>query len=128
METINMFEQASRLKLRFKASNGLISTEDLWDLPLSQLDVIAKGLRKELREADDSFIEESKTDVKLELRFEIVKYVITTKIAERDARAAQRDKAARRQQLLEALEGKKAESLKNMSVEDIEKELKALDA
>lgn len=126
MAEINMFEQATRLKLRFKSINGNISTEDLWDLPLSQLDDIAKGLRKELRDTEDSFIEEKKSNAQLELRFEVVKHVITTKLAERDAKAKAKEVAARRQVLLEALEGKQQEALKNMSVEDIQKELATL--
>ena len=126
MAEINMFEQATRLKLRFKSNNGNISTEDLWDLPLSQLDDIAKGLRKELRDTEDSFIEEKKSNAQLELRFEVVKHVITTKLAERDAKAKAKEVAARRQVLLEALEGKQQEALKNMSVEDIQKELATL--
>ena len=126
MAEINMFEQATRLKLRFKSNNGNISTEDLWDLPLSQLDDIAKGLRKELRDTEDSFIEEKKSNATLELRFEVVKHVITTKLAERDAKAKAKEVAARRQVLLEALEGKQQEALKNMSVEDIQKELATL--
>ena len=126
MAEINMFEQATRLKLRFKSNNGNISTEDLWDLPLSQLDDIAKGLRKELRETEDSFIEEKKSNAQLELRFEVVKHVITTKLAERDAKAQAKEKAARRQVLLEALEKKQNAALDGMSAEDIKKELEAL--
>lgn len=126
MAEINLFEQATRLKLRFKSNNGNVSTEDLWDLPLSQLDDIAKGLRKELRETEDSFIEEKKSNAQLELRFEVVKHVITTKLAERDAKAQAKEKAARRQVLLEALEKKQNAALDGMSAEDIKKELEAL--
>ena len=126
MAEINLFEQATRLKLRFKSNNGNVSTEDLWDLPLSQLDDIAKGLRKELRETEDSFIEEKKSNAQLELRFEVVKHVITTKLAERDAKAQAKEKAARRQVLLEALEKKQNAALDGMSADDIKKELEAL--
>ena len=48
---VNIFEQASRNKLRFDTNiKGVISTEDLWDLPLTSdtgrvnLDDIAKAL------------------------------------------------------------------------------------
>ena len=30
-----MFQKASRLKLRFDSPKGLLSVEDLWDLPLT---------------------------------------------------------------------------------------------
>ena len=126
MAEINMFEQATRLKLRFKSNNGMVTTEDLWDLPLSQLDGIAKELRKELRDTEDSFIEEKKSNSQLELRFEVVKHVITTKLEERDAKAKAKEVAARRQVLLEALEKKQNAALDGMSAEDIQKELATL--
>jgi len=123
---MSIFEQAARQKLRFKAVNGLVATEDLWDLPLAQLDDIAKGLRKDLRDADDSFIDEKKANTALELRFEIVKHVITAKLADRDAAAIKRENAARRRQLLEVLADKQGESLRSRSIEDIQKELDSL--
>lgn len=126
MTEINIFEQATRTKLRFKATNGMVSTEDLWDLSLQHLDLIAKGIRKDLRESEDSFIDDSKVDKLLELRFDIIKHVITNKIAERDAKTQQRANAARRQQILEILESKRSDSLKNMSEQDLLKELETL--
>lgn len=125
-ETVNMFEKASRLKLRFQSANGRVSTEDLWDLPLSQLDVMAKGLRRELRETEDSFIEDKKSDAQIELRFEIIKYVIEQKLAERDAKLQAKERAQRRQVLQEALEKKQIAALDGMSVADIKKELASL--
>ena len=123
---MSIFEQATKSALRFKASNGQVSTEDLWDMTLANLDVIAKGLRKELRDEDDSFIDSKKTNEQLELKFEVVKHVIASKLAERDERALARDKAARRQQILGVLEQKKSDSMQGMSVEALEAELKNL--
>ena len=93
-ENVNLFEQASRQKLRFKV-NGLVSVEDLWDLSLAQLDTLAKDLRRQSRETEESFIEEKKSDSTLELRFEIVKHIITTRLAERQARADAKDREAK---------------------------------
>lgn len=123
---MSIFEQATKSALRFKVSNGTLATEDLWGQSLQTLDVIAKGLRKELREADDSFIDTKSTNDQLELKFEVVKHIIASKIADRDAKIAERDKAARKQQILGVLAQKKSDSLQNMSVKALEAELKNL--
>ena len=39
---LNIFEKASKQKLRFVTSKGMISSEDLWDMSLQSLDIIAK--------------------------------------------------------------------------------------
>ena len=124
-----MFEKASRLKLRFKVANGTVSAEDLWDLPLTQLDTLAKALRKQVAESEDSFISENTGGAeraRTELRFEIVKHVISTLIAEKDRKAENAKKAARKAQLLEVLERKQGDALAAMSTEDIMKELATL--
>ena len=122
-----MFEKATKNHLRFKVDNGVVSAEDLWDLTLTKLDVIAKALRKELREEDDSFIDNSKSNELLELKFEVVKRVIAVKLEEREALAQKRSNAAKKQKLLQIIEEKKTGALHEMTVEDLEKELAILD-
>ena len=46
MELTNLFEKASKMKLRFSTTKGVLSTEDLWDLSLESLDRIAKNLKR----------------------------------------------------------------------------------
>ena len=36
-----MYKQAAQLKLRFATSRGSLSTEQLYDLPISELDTLA---------------------------------------------------------------------------------------
>lgn len=121
MENVNIFELASRRKFRFKAQQGLVSTEDLWSLQLTVLDELAKGLRKELRETEESFIEKSTTkNVDLEIKFEIVKHIISTRLAEQNQRAADRDKAARKQQIMEIIEQKQNSELLSLSKEELQ--------
>lgn len=126
-----MFEKASRLKLRFETIRGLISTEDLWDLPLTStnkvnLDDIAKALYKQLKEQTDvvSFVDDTqKADELTQLKFDIVKQVIGVKKAENAAAADARAKADKKQQILGLIAQKQNEQLSTSSIEDLQKML-----
>lgn len=127
-QQVNIFEQASRLKLRYQTSKGLVSTEDLWDLALTSLDELAKSLNKQVKElAEESFIEvKSTANEKLELAFEVVKHVIRVKLAEKQERELAKEKAAKRQQIMELINQKKNEQLSQMNVADLENMLETL--
>lgn len=67
---MNNFEKATRLRLRFETSRGNLNVEDLWRLPLAELDKLAIALNKQLKESsEESFIKAKSKDNKLlELR------------------------------------------------------------
>lgn len=125
---INLFEIATRQKLRFKANNGQVSVEDLWDLPLVQLDTMAKELRRQTRDTEESFIENVKVDKTLETRFEIVKHVIRVRMEERQAKQDAKDRDARRKVLLEQIENRQQAELASKPLAELQAELAALDA
>jgi hypothetical protein len=123
-----MFEKASRLKLRFATSKGLLSLEDLWDIPLTSkngvsLDDVAKGLSKTLKESDtESFVVKSvKTDPTVALAFEIVKHIITVRLAEDEAKATAAANRKKKQDILALIAGKENEQLAGSSLEDLRK-------
>ena len=126
-----MFEKASRLKLRFQTSRGMLSVEDLWDVKLTSptnglcLDSIAKGLSKKVKASEEeSFVvKKSKADATLVLMLNIVKHIIDTKLMESDANEKRAMTAARKQQILEVIADKKDEGLRSKSVEELEKML-----
>jgi hypothetical protein len=130
----NLFQKASRLKLRYETTKGNLSIEDLWDLPLStttnkvNLDSIAKDLYFQLKnEPDVSFVvKEKKSDEVIQLKFDIVKYIIDTKLAEREANSKIQENKEKKQQLLAIIAQKKNEVLSNSSLEDLEKMANAL--
>jgi hypothetical protein len=122
MLTFEQLEQGLRNKTRFKGPNGLVTTEDLYDLSVQNLDKIAVALRKELRGSEDSFLEESK-DQSLELRFNIVKHVLDTKLKLAEAAKEAKANRERRQVLLAALERKQASSIDAMSEDELKAEL-----
>jgi len=128
-----LFEEASRLKLRFETKRGCISTEDLWDLPLSNdhglsLDNLAKGLNRKLKEeGEESFVvPKSQESSILSLQFELVKHVIKVKIEERDAKEQALKKEAKKQKIREIIADKEEASLKNLSEDELRKMLDEL--
>lgn len=132
----NLFENATRKSYRFQSAIGLLGVEDLWSLPLLKtgraaacLDDIAKGLSKALREAEEeSFVEtaDDKGNVELEEKLEIVKHVIQVQKDERDAALKEAERRKQKQQLLEILHDKRNESLKALSIEEIEAKINEL--
>jgi hypothetical protein len=124
-----MYKKALRTKLRFSTTKGKLTTEDLFDLSLTDLNNLAISLDKKLSETPrKSFISDIAPDTQEdELRLNIVKDVITLKLAERNAAQNAKAKAAEKAQLLEILHRKKNEALENLSVAEIEAKLASLE-
>jgi hypothetical protein len=126
-EGVSMFEQASRLKLRFESQKGLLALEDLWDLPLTSakganLNDIAKGLNRELKNSDEEdFVNRAvNTNSVAKLKFEIVKHVIGVRLTENEAAKQAADHREKKQRLLELIAKKQDESLAARSVEELQ--------
>ncbi len=123
---MDKFEQASRLGLRFETSKGLISTEDLWNLPLQSragnvsLDGIAKALNKVLKDDDVSFVAPKTTTNSVnQLRFDIVKHVIDSRLQEQDEAQKAQESKEKRQKIMEIIAEKEDNSLKSLSVDEL---------
>ena len=127
MTTEKMFETAVRNKYRYPYK-GSITTEDLWDLPLTGLDSIYKALNKQVRQSqEDSLLEvKSKENETLETQIEIVKHIVAVKQEEAAARVMQKENAEKRRRIMEIMADKQDEELKNKSVEDLQKILDGL--
>lgn len=131
---MNLYQQATRNKLRFSSVRGDLTVEQLWDLPLTSktgvdLDTIAKSVNRELNAvAEESFVQTTHNPQKalLTLKLEIVKDVISTVQAENEARRKASEKLAEKAFLQEVLHSKKEDALKGLSVEEIEKRLAEL--
>ena len=128
----NIFEYATRRKLRFNMSKGVIMTEDLWDLSLESLNTLAKSLNRKIKESEEEdFI--GKTKIKsnqekdLEVQFEIVKHVINVKLEERDKRKASVEKAEKLRRLRDKLEAAQDKELDQKSAEDLQKMIEELE-
>ena len=126
---MNIFEKATRIRLRFETSRGTLNTEDLWKLTLTELDKLAIALNKQLKEASEESFIKTKTNntVLLELRFDIVKHIIDTLLAENEEKKKAADKKVKRDQLLELIAKKENQELEGKSLEELKSELSKLE-
>lgn len=125
---MSIFEQASRKKLRFKATNGQVNTEDLWGMSFEALKAIAVALKKELGNDDELDFIPSTTSKNTDeaLKYEVVKHIILKKQDEAEARAQERRNAARAQVLLARLDNKENEKVDAMTEDQLKAELVTL--
>lgn len=134
---MNIFERAARGKLRFMSTVGELTTEQLWDLPLTakgekpDLDRIAQGIYRELKGSEEMSFVVVKPDprkVENELKLEIVKHVIEAKLTAEAIGKKAAETAERKRKLLAALAQKEDSELQGMTREQIQAQIAALDA
>ena len=124
-----MYKNASKLKLRFLTSKGLLTVEQLWDLSLKDLGLAAQQLNSKIKEQspndDLSFLEESnKTDPIDQLRFDILKDIYITRKAALEENVNNLKIKEYNKKILSLIAEKDDESLKSKTKEELEKLLK----
>ncbi len=126
------FEKASKMKLRFDTDRGFVTTEDLWDIPLRgnafSLDNIASNHQALVKQSGQkSFVEKKSTkDAELVLKFDIIKSVIDTKLAEEEQAEIKVMNKAQKEKILDIIADKEDDALAELSVKDLRKMAKKL--
>ena len=129
MTTENLFEMATRSKMRFPSTKGELSVEDLWDLSDKDLDIVYKNLKdQEVKSSEESLLDDANIDPKLTAAIGIVKYIFTTKRNEKLEAKELIDKKRNQQLYIDALSRRKLKDIDNMSVEELEAKIAELDA
>lgn len=130
----NIFEYATRSKLRFASTRGELTAEQLWDVPLRarddfNLNMIAKAANKALKDiSEESFVETRKTaeHTRREVALEVVKHVIEVKLAEEKAAETRAERKQEKEKLLAILAEKQAGKLSELSEKELQKRIAAL--
>ncbi len=130
----NIFEFATRTKLRFTSIRGELTVEQLWDVPLRSrddfnLNMIAKATNKALKEvSEESFVETTKTaaHMRYETAMEVVKYIIDVKLAEETSAKNRAEKKQEKEKLLAILAEKQDGKLSELSEKELQKRIAAL--
>jgi len=127
--TMEMFARAAKVKLRFDIPGGYISTEDLWDLSLEDLNSLCKSLNKKIKEfEEEDFLEGPKSGERtIKLKFKIVLNVLEAKKAHKEKCEKVVERKAKKQRILEIIEKKQGESLEGKSEDELKSILDDLD-
>lgn len=121
-----MFKQASQIKLRFKTTKGDLTVEQLWDLPIEELDKLAVSLERMSKSSGaKTFLEvKTKDDEIAKLRFDIALDILNTRQkADKEAQEAQ-DNKRHNEKILAIMASKQDEKLNSMSIEELQAQLK----
>ncbi len=128
MSSKNLFEVATKNKFRFPY-RGLITVEDLWDLPVTELDSVFKALNSEMKESKEESLlnTKSEADVVLENKIKIVKYIVSVKLEEAEARKKYRENRGKRERILQIMADRQDKVMLEASDEDLQKMLEELE-
>lgn len=124
----NLFEIATRNNYQFPF-RGMINVIDLWDLPLTNLDSVFKTLNAEIKRSEEESLLNTKSteDEEISNKIDIVKYIVSVKLAEKKAREDNKKNAEMRQRLLEIKAKREDAALENLSDEELDKALAELE-
>lgn len=133
---MDLFMLATRNAFRFPSKVGELTTEQLWQLPLTSkngasLDGVAKAVNAELKTmAEESFVEEVRNPGRalVEAKLDIVKAIISVKQDEAKKNADRARLVEERRKIMEAIENKENQELSQASKEDLLKRLAQLEA
>lgn len=120
------YKLATQQKLRFQTSKGLLSTEQLWDLSVNDLDSLAVQLQDAYNNSKGKSFLEKKTDKDkgLKLMFDVVLDVLNTKVEESEAKKDAAETKEHNQKIISLIKEKQDGALANKSIAQLEKMLK----
>lgn len=117
----DLFKIANKKKYRFNYK-GVISVEDLWDLSVEELDKIYKSLKSQQKNASEESLLQtvSKEDKELLNKIEIIKIVVSDKLAAKERAQKAASQRAQNQRILEIMADKQDAALKEKSIEELQ--------
>lgn len=117
------FKQASKQKLRVQTNKGLLSTEQLWDLSLSDLDNLAVSLEEAYNNSKGKSFLTKKTvkDKDIKLQFDVVYEILQSKVEDNNALLEAKDRKEHNAKIDALIAEKQDEELKGLSVKQLEK-------
>lgn len=125
---VDLFKVAVKKKYRFNFK-GQLTVEDLWDLSVEDLDKIYKNLKSQQKNASEESLLDTvtKEDRELSNKIEIIKSIVTDKLAAAERAKKAAEKKAQNQRILEIMADKQDAALKEKSLEELQAMLETED-
>lgn len=119
---MEMYKLASQMKLRFQSTKGELSTEQLWELSLDDLDRTIVALDAEVNQSEKkSYLKKATKKGELaKLKFDIALDVLNTRLEEANALTLAREEKERKDKIFSIIARKKEGQLEEMSIEELE--------
>lgn len=128
----DIFEIATREKLKFDSDKGDLDVEQVWDLPVETLDEMYWKYESTLEKTERTLLQTRKTsktikEKRVRIKMAILEHIISVK--EEEAKKAKESKIVKalRQKLLGIKAEKQDEIYRNMTPEQLDAELSKLD-
>lgn len=123
---MDLFAKVVKMGLMFKTVRGLVTPQQLWQMPLSgnngyNLDQVSREVLAEMNTKSESLVTVAKVDVQNELRVEVLKFVIEDLQSELARKEKAKKTRERNQQIAAILERKENASLESMDAADLRK-------
>lgn len=117
------YKQASLAKLRFNTPRGVLATEQLWDLVITELDTLTVTLEAELESSGKKsyLVKASEKSKVAKLRFDIALDILNTRVELAQAATDVEETKQHNQKIDALIAEKKDASLRSLSVEELEK-------
>lgn len=117
----DLFKIATKKKYRF-SYKGQATVEDLWDLSVEELDKIYKNLKSLQKNASEESLLQTvtKEDKELNNKIEIIKTIVTDKLAAKERAIKAASQRAQNQRILEIMADKQDAELKEKSIEELQ--------
>lgn len=123
---MNIFQTASRLKLRFPTNKGAVSSEALWDMPIesksnTSLDSLYTALDSEFKESQSTGLvsKPSRGNDELRLKLDIIRTIYDIRVEERKLISESKAKAEKRQQIIDALANAEVKTLEGKTPDQL---------
>lgn len=125
---MELYKKASKEKIRFTTKKGLLSSEQLWDLSIKDLDEVVVGLEESYQTSGaKTFIpnvKETSKDRTEKLKFEVALDILQTKVKDQEVAAKAQETRRHNNRINELIAQKKEGEMNDLSVEELEKLLR----